>query len=873
MALNETCARSCLTDDQLAAWHARELGADAAATVRAHLASCSACAQRAADLEGTHNVWIDRLRAASGALRAALTAPADALPDHWEIPGYEVLAEIRRGGQGIVFRALQTGTKREVALKVLREGRYASEATRRRFEREIELVATLRHPHIVTVFDSGRTRDGHQYFVMDYIRGAPLDRYVLDAAPGVRDKVRLLAAVAKGVNHAHQRGVIHRDLKPSNILVDEAGEPHILDFGLARPVGRAEVTVTAATGLVAGTLPYMSPEQARAQPDAVDVRSDVYSLGVILYELLTGRYPYPIEMDVVRTLQHIVETPPLRPRRLARLPDTSGVGVSPLAIDADLETIVLKALAKEREQRYQTAGELARDLELYLAGEPIQARRDSAWYVLRKTLRRHRLAAGVAAAFLLVVCAALVVSVAYWRQAAAQRDAARAAEARAQERFDQVRDLARYFVLYFDPLIARLPGAAPARQALAEQGQRYLEILAAEAADDVDVQLELAAAYTVIGDIHGDYATSNLGNAQAALASYRQAAERLAAVDRLQPGLLRTDRLRTLNLTKTGDVLVRLGREAEALATFQQALDSGEAALVRHPGNDTLVGGIATIHERMGHVLQRQGDLDGALRHFDEAARVGEHVHDPTVTATLRGRSEAVRHFRQATADYGQGRKQEALEGYRSFTAKIESLLANEPGDAVLRKDAAIGHQWIGILEAELGRHGDASAAYERGLAWSETGLRDDPADGLARLELATTLSKLGESQLALGDRDAAQASFERSTAEAATVVEQQPENARAQRLLGVSYYKMFELLSAFADDAAVPADRRLEHRRTACEWLERCLARFQQMQSDGILATADANVPTELTQEFAQCRARLAASQPAATAPSDGRP
>ncbi|HVP11753.1 MAG TPA: protein kinase [Phycisphaerae bacterium] len=464
MASTDTHSTACLTDTQLAAWHARELSDAEAAVVRAHLEACAACTERTEKLGAEHDAWVEKLRAASGMLREALTVPRETLPGHWDLPGYEVLSEIRRGGQGIVFRALQQGTKREVALKVLREGLYASEAARRRFEREIELAATLRHPHIVTVFDSGRTRDGRQFFAMDYIRGVPLHRYVLDRAPAVKDKLRVLAAVAKAVNHAHQRGVIHRDLKPSNILVDEGGEPHILDFGLARTVEQREATLVTSADCVAGTLPYMSPEQARGLPDAVDVRSDVYALGVILYELLTGCYPYPIETDIVRSLQHIAETPPERPSRAAVKPGTEAAGQrlsTPLVIDEDVETIVLKALAKEREHRYQTAGDLARDIDLYLNGEPIQARRDSTWYVLSRTIRRHRIALLGVAAMLVVISAALVASISYWRQAVAQRDAARAAEAQARERFEQVRAMARYFVIDFDSLISDLPGSAP----------------------------------------------------------------------------------------------------------------------------------------------------------------------------------------------------------------------------------------------------------------------------------------------------------------------------------------------------------------------------------------------------------------------------
>ena len=868
MASNNTPATTCLTDSQLAAWHARELTEAGGASVREHLAACAACAGRAEKLGAEHNAWVERFRAAGGTLRKALTAPRNSPPETWDLPGYEILSEIRRGGQGIVFRALQKGTKREVALKVLREGRYASEAACRRFEREIELAATLQHPHIVTVFDSGRTADGRQFFAMDYIRGVPLDRYALDRSLGLRDKLRLLSAVAKAVNHAHQRGVIHRDLKPSNILVDDAGEPHILDFGLARPVEQREATLMTTAGVVAGTLPYMSPEQARGLPDAVDVRSDVYALGVILYELVTGCYPYPIEADVVRSLQHIAETPPERPSRARSRIQTGPAAKDapvPAPIDEDVETIAMKALAKERDHRYQTAGDLARDIDLYLAGEPIQARRDSTWYVLSRAIRRHRLAALGIGGMCLVVAAALVVSISYWQQAVIQRDAARAAEKQAREHFEQVRALARYFVIDFDPLISELPGAAPARQAIVEQGRRYLEMLAAQASNDVKMQIELAAAYTVMGDIQGDLNAANLGKLTEALDSYRQAEEILGKIETANPGRLDTARLRTLNLIKTADVLGSRGDHDAALATLQEDLALCEQGVARHPGDENLRVQLVQVHERLGYALNERGGLEAATYHFsqvppDDGKPVGED-RDGRKT-----RSRAVAHIHEATLHYARGEREQALESYRKYVEDTAILLEKQPQNVVFRRDAAVGYQWLGILSAELQRHEAALEPYRQSLSFCESLLRDDPEDEITRYNLATTLSKLGESQLALGDREAATGTFEQSLKEATRVADRRPDFARIHRLLGVGYYKMAELNLARAADQNQASDARADARRRACDWLQRCLDHFRGMRDRGILAPSDAKVPDELAQEVADCRAALtssAASQP----------
>jgi WD40 repeat protein/serine/threonine protein kinase len=346
------------------------------------------------------------------------------------IRGYQIIRELHRGGQGIVYEALQRSTKRKVAIKILISGRFASPRTRRRFEREIELVAQLKHPHIISIFHSGETREGMQYFVMDYVRGQPLDRFIREHECSVEDTLRLFATICDAVQYAHHRGVIHRDLKPSNILVDIEGVPKVLDFGLAKLMAGPIDTVVSMSQEVIGTLPYMSPEQTCGNPDAVDTRTDVYALGVILYKLLTGCYPYPVAGPISDAMRHIAETEPVPPSR--KWTPASGVSDRPggnhradkSPIDEDVQTITLKALAKERQRRYQTAGELARDIRHRLAGEPIDAKRDHRWYVFRKTLRRYRVpvAAGLAFVALLIV-ASVALSISLLRTESARQEA------------------------------------------------------------------------------------------------------------------------------------------------------------------------------------------------------------------------------------------------------------------------------------------------------------------------------------------------------------------------------------------------------------------------------------------------------------------
>ncbi len=380
-----------------------------------HLDACLSCRERFAELRANNQLLQD-VRAASRTWAGSpVESDVDVCRTSVPIGGYELVGEIHRGGQGVVYKAVHLATRRTVAVKVLAEGRLALPARHQRFQREIEVVAALRHPSIVTVYDSGLTADGRLFFAMELVDGLPLHEYVGKTAPRpsvplpIDDALPLLCAICDGVNHAHQRGVIHRDLKPSNILVDVDQCPHIVDFGLAKAVGdesviRQQSLVTAA-GQFMGTLAYAAPEQFRGDPNAVDVRTDVYALGVILYELLTGRLPYPPSTTLSDTIRAITDVDPPPPSLSPSASSTGSAHRPPSGLNDDVVTIVLKALAKDPQRRYQTAGALAEDIRRYLRGDPIDARRDNAWYVFRKTIRRHRLPAAILSVFVVLLLA------------------------------------------------------------------------------------------------------------------------------------------------------------------------------------------------------------------------------------------------------------------------------------------------------------------------------------------------------------------------------------------------------------------------------------------------------------------------------------
>ena len=315
-----------------------------------------------------------------------------------EIEGYQIIDKLGEGGMGSVWRAVQLSTHRQVALKVMKPGLFGSEKAQSRFEREVELAAGLEHPNIARVYESG-LHQGMFYYAMELEEGEDLDQYVRGHKLTQREILKTFHTVCEAIQYAHQRGVIHRDLKPSNIIVTDDGQPHILDFGLAKAFLESDKGQDISIdGDVFGTPAYMSPEQAGGCLDVIDTRTDVYSLGVILFNLLTNQWPYDVSGSYYEVLRNIQEQEPIRPSKI--IP----------RFDADVEAILLKALAKEPDKRYQSAVELACDIQNWLEGLPVTAQPVDSLYLLRKFVRRNRVLVGGVLLVLFVLTAGIVVS-------------------------------------------------------------------------------------------------------------------------------------------------------------------------------------------------------------------------------------------------------------------------------------------------------------------------------------------------------------------------------------------------------------------------------------------------------------------------------
>ena len=501
---------------------------------------------------------------------------------------YRIQRILGVGGMGVVYEARQDEPARNVALKVMQASPLAGRSALQIFRREVQALARLDHPAIATIYDAGRTDDGLYYLAMELVEGTSLTQHVADRSMPTSERLRLFRAVCRAVQYAHQRGIIHRDLKPSNILVNQHDRPKVLDFGLARVI-ESDVTLHSRTidsGKIRGTLSYMSPEQAAANTDGIDVRSDVYSLGVILYELITAQPPYDVRTsslaDAVRTICEA------SPRRF------SGEFSS---LRGDLELIVLKALEKEPDRRYESAGALAEDVDRYLCNEPIRARRASTVYRLRKFAARHRAVVMLSALLGLSVVSLVAVGITQALQTARERDAAVIARREATEARDYAEAVAEFMIgLLGDPDAMPSQQEEPTlRDVMENAAQRVQAELADQPLVRARVQLALGLAFRKLADFDRAMAL-----AEEALATRQSVLGE--------------------NHLDVAEAMITLSMICNRKSDHDAALEWAEKALAiresQLPQGDVL---IAATYTDLGTASYYGRDFDSAKRHFRKA--------------------------------------------------------------------------------------------------------------------------------------------------------------------------------------------------------------------------------------------------------------
>ena len=675
---------------------------------------------------------------------------------------YEIQRELGRGGMGAVYLAARADSefRHEVALKIIKRG-MDTDAIVRRFRTERQILADFRHPNIARLLDGGTTSDGLPYLVMEYVQGQPITAYCDERRLGIDERLGIFRKICAAVAYAHQNLVVHRDIKSSNVLVSSDGEPKLLDFGLAKILGSdagAHETETVHRWM---TPAFASPEQLRG--DRVTTVSDVYSMGVLLYELLCGRRPFSrFETDGAALVRAVCEDEPEKPSAAAggeALDAVSALrGMSPerllKRLRGDLDNIVLKALDKEPSRRYAGAWEFSDDIRRLQAGLPVSARADTLTYLVAKFVRRHKVPAVAAAVMAVTLVSATVIT-------AAQASIARRERANAERRFKEVRQLANAFLFDFHDAIATLPGSTPAREMVVKTAQEYLNGLAEEAGTDRDLLSELSTAYLKLGDVQGRPSASRTGDTDGALASYSQSLalrRRLAAAE---PANVTFQQDLAIVLVRIGRILEVRGDPTAAIVRAREALEITQRLVARAPSAELRRDAFrAPLY--LGDALFGTGDYDGAQAMFQKALEVAETARLDPPEADFKHRI-AVAKERLGIMFMVRGDPAQALESFHEALLTEESMSASAPDNADYVALVANGYYYTGDALGGLQRYADAIAAEKHALALYESLQRADPRNAAPQKDIGGCTQKMAEILLAEGDHAEASTVLERT--------------------------------------------------------------------------------------------------------------
>jgi serine/threonine-protein kinase len=709
---------------------------------------------------------------------------------------YELVEEVARGGMGVVYRAQQKSLNRTVALKVILAGRLAAAADVQRFHSEAEAAANLDHPHIVPIYEIGE-HDGQHYFTMKFIEGGSLAQHAARLRHDNPAAARLLATVARAVHHAHQRGLLHRDLKPANILVDSQGQPHLTDFGLARRIaGDPGLT---RTGIAVGTPSYMAPEQAAGPRTATTTAADVYSLGAILYELLTGVPPFRAEHPL-ETLRHVLEREPVQPRSLdAR-------------VDRDLETICLKCLEKDPLRRYASALELAEDLERFLRGEPVRARRVGTLERLRQWCRRRPVTAGLSAALILSV--AVGSGLILWQWGAAEAHARRAQEERqrAEEAFREAHQAVNDFCIKVSEGPMRdAAGLQPVRRELLQSALNYYDRFLRERGEDPALRREMADTYYRMGTI-----TSLLGPKAQALEAYHRA----VAVYRDLLAAAPANRELRAALAETHARIAILqqetGRPTAALASYQDAVHRYEELLSEQPGNDPLHNGAAAVYSHLGALHRWVGRVPDALTCMSRAQELQEELVERH-PGNLDYRANLARILcKRATIDAARGRRDDAVDLYGKACALQEQLIKQDPVNLWFQQDLAATDRKLGGLWCSFGDNDKALATLKRSQALLQRLVQIEPGIASLQSDLSAVHRQMGHSYRDTDQVTDALAQYESARTIMEELVRAHPEVPDFRNDLAKCHFDRATVLERYDHEGAIATLRvAVELRRT----------------------------------------------------------
>jgi tetratricopeptide (TPR) repeat protein len=790
---------------------------------------------------------------------------------------YRLMERIGAGGMGLVYKAVRADDEfsKLVAIKILQLGgsEAGDDALARRFRQERQILAGLEHPNIAHLLDGGSTPDGLPFLVMEFVDGVPIDRFLAERKPALREILQLFRTACSPVSYAHRNLVVHRDLKPGNILVTADGTPKLLDFGIAKLLdGSAERTQTGAGAM---TLEYASPEQVRGA--AITTATDVYSLGVLLYELLGGVRLYRDTSGAMELAQAIcTEIPqPLSARTGRRF-------------DSDLENIVQMALRKEPERRYASVEQFSEDLRLYMEGYPVSARPATRAYRARKFIGRNK--ASIAAAALILLALVGGIAATAWEAHLANR------------RFNDVRKLANSYLFEFHDAIKDLPGSMPARQLVVKRGIEYLDGLARERGRDPALGRELASAYEKVGQVQGAPNYPSLGDRAGALASYRKALAIREPLAAASPRNAEIGVELTSSYRQIGELLQYAGDLKGAAEIDRKGVRLAERLAAMQPSSLPVLSELAVAYENLGNVtgnneMPNLGDAKGALELFQKARSIFEKLAAENPTNREQRMFLSAIYARIGALRQALDNKEGSVAAYRQAIAAGEQLMRQDPVNVMYRRQAATENRAISLVLIRTGNLEEAQKFGDRSAQLFEQLAKDDPADMEAQDALADSywsqgylLAKANDSVHALRYYDSAVAIYDSIMAKhpgnlpnglrtvyqlAADLGIKTGDTGRALRNAQKELEIDDRLLAADSGNAGAQRNRgvaytqigqvheRLGEWREARSWYQRGLDVWVDLRKKGTLIPMYAFKLDEATQNVAKCNRALAARNP----------
>jgi eukaryotic-like serine/threonine-protein kinase len=798
---------------------------------------------------------------------------------------YRIVRLLGEGGMGAVYEASRADDQfqQRVALKLVKGAAY-SDAVLQRFRQERQILATLDHPHIARLLDGGLTPEGQPYFIMEYVDGKPIDKYCEEKRLGIRVRLQLFRDVCSAVQYAHQNLVVHRDLKPGNILVTPDGQVKLLDFGIAKLLRDQDdqpADTLTMTGMHLMTPEYASPEQVRGTK--ITTATDVYSLGVVLYELLTGTRPFRLKERRQGEIERIIcEQEPTRPSTAVKQTGSASMigEMKPKrlrrALAGDLDNIVLRAMRKEPHRRYSSPEAMSEDIRRYLDGDPVTAHPPSILYQSSKFILRHRTT--VAAACLLILSLTVGMVTTLW-----QAHEANLARAKAEQRFRQVRELANSILFEIQDSLQYVPGATNARKLLVDKGLVYLDSLARDSNGDPGLTRELGEAYQRLGDLQGNPVVANLGDAAGAMKSYQKAVVLLDTPAERNDW----DGRKALGHTflRMGDQYWAIGKLEESITAYRRSGDLLLQVLRERPGDVDSAGMAENAIMDYGELLVQDNRFDEAREPYQQvvelargvAARTGRSNHICNVATIL---------VKNGDLAFFSGHMQEARQYYGEAIDILEKLAVRAPNMMLILRSLIYARTSRATFLTEQHEPSAAVLDHNRALQIAMSLSRQDPKNQSAIEDLLTSQTAFAISRLALGQSAEALKLAQASVTNAYRLVDSDPQNmvalrelAEAREQVGVALTRQKKPVQAVAElraveiiferlyrvkdweesrrnllsaELALAAAMRLDSQRNAALGLYQKAERLrEEMRRAGPLSTLDQDLSSELDRAF----------------------